>query len=311
MENSPVVNPPGIDCPSATVPSKGISYKDRVTGNFDDKDSNWEEWTEEDAFDPWMIVQRRSRRPVKQMVEKGKTKIAPNQGHESRNRFHSLQGIKEPFRESLKALAKAVLKENIKEFVGEGRKLWKPKKDQGVKAQQKSSGNGNLKALNKVYVPPLRFGPNLVHGPPPGFSFKAGSTKPVVFYPKRLDELVGSSHFGLPHLMEKQSSDTCAAIMEASVSKTTALSGCDDEMCLPSDAVSLPLQQPPSVVEGAANISVRTTNDGMVDDNDGMVSAALTDDQGVLAINSAQSKEPSVLDITPSLVVDGLYPMEQ
>ncbi|OMP01811.1 hypothetical protein COLO4_11596 [Corchorus olitorius] len=340
MENSPVVNSPGTDlrdealrrakkkykkrrsdsspdggrverdetlqedgmsdCPSATVLLNGISYKDRVTGNFDAKDSNWEEWTEEDGddnmmfddtvsdeeegdvsdshaadpaplnptFRPWMIVQRRSRRPVKPMVEKGKNKIASNQGHESRNRFQSLQGMKESAGEKLKASTKAVFQENFKDSIGDGRKLWKPKKGQGVKALQKSSGKDIPKDLNKGSESSIGFGSSLAHGPPPGFSFKAGSTKPVVFDPKRLEDLL---------LSPKLSS-----------------SGRDDEMCLPSDAVSLPPQQPPSVREGVDTTLGHADSDGGLADTYGITSAVLSDGQDMLANNCAQSNEPGV-----------------
>ncbi|OMO69900.1 hypothetical protein CCACVL1_19211 [Corchorus capsularis] len=45
--------PPGN--PSATVPTKFVSYRDRVTGNFEEEDSTWEEWTEDAEGDDCII----------------------------------------------------------------------------------------------------------------------------------------------------------------------------------------------------------------------------------------------------------------
>lgn len=46
-------------------------------------------------FGPWIIVQRKTRRPAKEAVDKVKSKTDPNQSHDFRNRFQSLRGVKD------------------------------------------------------------------------------------------------------------------------------------------------------------------------------------------------------------------------
>ncbi|OMP09462.1 hypothetical protein COLO4_05448 [Corchorus olitorius] len=242
---------------SGNVPLQGVSYKDRVTGNFEEDDSTWEEWVEEEGGDdsimfdeavwdvedgegfdsslssssapapspnetlntgfvPWMIVQRRSRRPVREIEEKGKSKTTLGKEHDSRNRFQSLQGLKSDSREKLKEVMRETSKAPNAEDAsksstgvnGFGRKIWKPKKDLGNKSSHKVTGKEEIKGKMKnpvsqfkagVDVPQLYsvFEDGKIIGPPPGFSFKAGSSKPVNFDPERLEELVGSNSFGL------------------------------------------------------------------------------------------------------------------
>ncbi|OMO86185.1 hypothetical protein COLO4_21275 [Corchorus olitorius] len=325
--------------PSAKTPSKFVSYRDRVTGNFAEDDSTWEEWTEDaegddcimfddsvsdeedgapsdssvnseppsgntispqnhdvssspPGFGPWMIVQRKVRRPVKEIVEKGKNKVDSNPRHNLRNWFSSLSGIADPSRENLKENVSAVAKEKSKESVGYGHKVWKPKKDLGVVEQAKSLNKGKPKAVKKKSDPPfvarsdgpsfIGFGPNLCNGPPPGFSFKAGSNTQITLDPKRLEELIGSSHFGLPHLMEQNSMTAVDnGVSRDAVSEMVVgdiRSG--DEMILPTDAVCLPPKQPPSVVmEQASSVLIQKVNVG-------------SDDKDISAMDAAQSKAP-------------------
>ncbi|OMO79660.1 RING/FYVE/PHD zinc finger-related protein [Corchorus olitorius] len=241
------------------------------------------------AYGPWMIVQRKTRRPAKEMVEQGKNKSLPNQGHESRNRFSSLQGIQDSSREKSKATVSEEAVAKSKEFFAEGRKVWKQKKDLGLKSHNKPTNKGVSKTI-KNGVPSFSFqgdgqpsfigvGPDLSNGPPPGFSFKAGSTKQITLDPKRLEDLIGSSHFGLSHLIDKQSTMNAGTgvLKDASSSLVSGKDGSDVEMCLPTDAESLPPQQPP------------------------------TDFPAM----DAQSKELGILDTPSSSVVNGVHPMQQ
>ncbi|OMO90964.1 reverse transcriptase [Corchorus capsularis] len=254
------------------------------------------------GFGPWMIVQRKVRRLVKETVEKGKNKIDLNPGHNLRNRFSSLSGIEDSSRENFKEPVSAVSKEKFKESVGYGQKVWKPKKDLGLTEQTKSSNKGKPKVGIKKSVPPpvvrsdgssfIWFGRNLCNGPPPGFSFKAGSNTQITLDPKRLEELVGSSHFGLSHLMAQQNSTTAADTGVSGESVSAMVVGdirCGDEMILPTDAVCLPPQQPPSVVVEQANSAlIQKVNDA-------------SDEKDVSTMDAAQSKElvhkPSIFAI--------------
>ncbi|OMO54559.1 hypothetical protein COLO4_36419 [Corchorus olitorius] len=147
------------DSPSATVPLKGewteveagddnIMFDDSVSGAEDGEDPSQAafESPSNPTFGPWMIVQGKTRLPVKEMVDMGKTIVAPNQGHDSRNRFHSLQGVKEDSREKSRDYI-VDSKEKIKETVvennskmngasGYGRKVSKPEKDMRVKSKE-------------------------------------------------------------------------------------------------------------------------------------------------------------------------------
>lgn len=112
--------------------------------------------------------------------------------------------------------------------------------------------------------------------------------------------------------MGKQNSDTINANKDLSkedgLPKTIENTGSGVDMCLPYDAISLPPQQPPSVVPEIliSNMSTLVHDEKVAD-----VSARLDSEQLDSAMDGAQSKEPDNLDRNSSLSLDGLHPMEQ
>ncbi|OMP00228.1 hypothetical protein COLO4_12828 [Corchorus olitorius] len=227
------------------------------------------------GYGPWMIVQRRNRRPVKEMVEKGKSKAGIDKGHDSRNRFNSLHDMKNDTSEKIK---EPVVEINSKVKIGAnvyGKKEWKPKKAMGNKITMNNLMKEGSQAKSKKSMSPLVsrddfpkqysvFEPSNINGPPPGFSFKAGGSKPITFDQQRLEKLVGDSSNG-PLVKEGNiGSDIVNSAQSFSGEEGSAMvvdnTNKGEDMVLPSDAISLPPKQPPSM-----------RSDGLVDFNSGVL----------------------------------------
>ncbi|OMP04497.1 5-hydroxytryptamine receptor-like protein [Corchorus capsularis] len=188
-------------------------------------------------YGPWMIVQRKPCRTTKEAVNEDSGELTKDQ-------------VVEEFRAKI---VDPIIQRNLKmqnDKNGNGRSVWKPKQDAGIKFKSKKGKEG-FKAKNKESVPTYKraelpqpysaFESNKVNGPS-GFSFKAGSLKNFSFDLKRLEDLVGSSHFGLSHLMGKQDNSILGKdLTNGEFSKAETSSG-DANMVLPSDAISLPPQ---------------------------------------------------------------------
>ncbi|OMP07370.1 Endonuclease/exonuclease/phosphatase [Corchorus olitorius] len=123
----------------------------------------------------------KGRRPVKENPGKSKSKadgeesgsqnrsnVMNGVGRNSRNCYNPLNGAPLDSGEKAKEPLSTGFKNSIRDAKSAGRREWNPKNEGGIKIVSNS----------RV-------------GPPPGFSFKAGSSKPIIFYPKRLENLVG------------------------------------------------------------------------------------------------------------------------
>ncbi|OMO59932.1 reverse transcriptase [Corchorus capsularis] len=273
--------------------------------------------TIKDGFGPWMLVQRRSRRPVKETSDKGKSKVVLNKELDSRNQFQSLKGVKADSREKNKEVtrekAKAVSVEDLSNSNGVngfGRKIWKPKKDMGKKMSSIVTGSEDLKAKKKGSAsqsfigndspqPYSVFENGKINGPPLGFSFKAGSSKPVNFDPKRLEDLVGSSSFKLFNSSVEPGGNGVDARQSPSCLEDSAMfvdgNHVGVEMSLSTDASSLPPQQPPQLgsnsladVPAVLNHADNMGDGSLARDNDNL--------QMVSSMEEAKFKEPERLD---------------
>ncbi|OMP06206.1 hypothetical protein COLO4_08265 [Corchorus olitorius] len=255
---------------SGTVPLKRESYRDHVTRNFVEENSADVDGSEQSA------ANQDSTKPSEESM------LIPEFGP-----WMIVHGVKDEFKEGLKEKSKsfnlAKSREKIKESTGKGR-------SKGLNKEANPSSTSRLDTPKPYSVP----GPNFTSGPPPGFSFKGGLTENVTFDLKRLEDLVGSSHFKLSHLMGQQNSTVNTEFLkEDGLPNLMESTGGEVDMVLLSDAISLPPQQPPTVASEnlVPNLS-KLIHDDMVAD----VSARLISDQNVSAMDGAQSKEPDSLD---------------
>ncbi|OMO84846.1 reverse transcriptase [Corchorus capsularis] len=223
------------------------------------------------SFGPWMIFQRRGRRPVQETVEKGKSTVRSDPGHDSRNCFNHLKNVKEDLVEKKKEKLVEEFSSVKKGPFKYDRKEWKPKKDYGINITSKSSGKEGFKAKSKGVASFSRsnadlpkaysvFEPNKVIGPPPGFSFKAGDSRPVTFDAKRLVELVGSKLHGpvMDGVMETSTASltTMPSTNEGASVVAKEFSKSDGGKKLTSDPSILPPQNPPSNVSCVPAVSL-------------------------------------------------------
>lgn len=93
-------------------------------------------------------------------------------------------------------------------------------------------------------------------------------------------------------------------LVDGGLSKVTAVSSGEADMSLPSDAISLPPQQPPSTVTEKLDSELTSVNGDAVED-----SAMCDIIQNASSMDGAQSKEPENLD--DNSLSDGLHPMEE
>ncbi|OMO53937.1 reverse transcriptase [Corchorus capsularis] len=292
------------DACSMTSGKSTTNAASSVPSHSDQTPSQVVETSTNASFDPWMIAQQRGRRPVQETVEKGKSTVRSDPGHDSRNRFNHFKNVKEDLVEKKK-------EKLVEEFssVKNGpfkydRKEWKPKKDYGINISSKSSGKEGFKAKSKGVASSSRsdadlpkaysvFEPNKVIGPPPGFSFKAGDYRPVTFDAKRLEELVGSKLHGpvMDGVMEistasfttRSSTNEGASVVAMEFSKS------DGGKKLTSDPSILPPQNPPSNESGVPAVSLEEKevegNEERLNGTDGFVVEA-SEEQMMIDVNT-------------------------
>ncbi|OMO77876.1 Zinc knuckle CX2CX4HX4C [Corchorus capsularis] len=162
-----------LNIPNATAAATNVD------SNVSRQGPTHEEGSSDAGFGPWMIVQRKGHRPVKDTPGKEKVK-ADGEGSESWTRFDDVSGAGRDSRNRYNPLNVVPLDSGDKakeplSTVGNvksaARWEWVPKKQGGIKIVSKSALKKGQKDKKKVG--------------------EAGSSKPINVDPKRLENLVG------------------------------------------------------------------------------------------------------------------------
>ncbi|OMO73363.1 Endonuclease/exonuclease/phosphatase [Corchorus olitorius] len=271
----------GISTSSVPLDTSCVTYRDRLTGVSPNLDSweDWSIGDdEEDApshvegssdvgFGPRMIVQRKGRRLVKDLQGKDKAK-ADGEGsdsrirsnavigasRDSRNRYNPLNGAPLDSGDKAKEPLLKVVNKSFKEVKSAAKPEWIPKKEGGFKIGSKSVVKKGQKDKKKVddcalfsnsFLDRIRasssFEPTSRVDPPPGFCFKVGFSKPIIFDPKKLADFINTpSYVALPNEV------ISVGDVNSQTPTTAENPGGEAVKSLMTDPLSLPQQHPPS-----------------------------------------------------------------
>ncbi|OMO89192.1 Endonuclease/exonuclease/phosphatase [Corchorus olitorius] len=322
----------GISTSSVPLDTSRVTYRDRLTGVSPNLDS-WEDWSigddEEDVFfddsisdteeaaaanvgpsvssqapshvegsfdvgfGPWMIVQRKGRRPVKDSQGKDKAK-ADSEGsdsrirsnamigatRDSRNRYNPLNGAPLDSGDKAKEPLPKVVNKSFKEVKSAAKPEWIPKKREVLKLVPSlwTRASSSFKPTSRV-------------DPPPGFCFKAGSSKPIIFYPKKLAVFIDtSSSVALPKEV------ISVGVVNSQTPTTVENPSGEAVKSLTTDPLSLPQQHPPS----SLGLQYNGDSDMVVDKDDNLSKEELVVEPSRSALQALTavyaSPTPSVCD---------------
>uniref|UniRef100_A0A5K1DET1 CCHC-type domain-containing protein n=1 Tax=Nymphaea colorata TaxID=210225 RepID=A0A5K1DET1_9MAGN len=210
------------------------------------------------SFGPWMLVQRKSRKPVNDNAYKGKLKSRSNSMRDTGNRFSSFNTAKFVDGEDISV---AFSVEKIGGFniganpvvIKEGRQRnevgTKLHTRKGVSVNLTNSATGTVTLKSKANLD----GTTDMQGPSPSFSFKAGPSKPRVFDQQHLDSSIGPN-ISVSPLHLTSSSSHCGSLPKL-VSSNLSLDVVNHvPMLTEMDPTLLPPLNPPSDQCGGVTI---------------------------------------------------------
>lgn len=153
----------------------------------------------ESSFGPWMLSQRRARRPVREEIEKGKFAGERSFRHNLGGKFATLTDIREENISEDSGPIPQFAPSNKKGATFGSNREWRPKRNTGIVIASKLSmtvdKNGHAKKQEQKKFEDKRKDKEVQYvdsmGHPPGFHFKAGSSKQITFDPQRLETFIG------------------------------------------------------------------------------------------------------------------------